>query len=350
VKAYATNAIGTTYSDAITFTTLPPPTLPTIQTTQVQNIKHDQIDGVGNITVLGDGLVTDYGFCYSTSNTMPTTSDSKASLGQTTQTGSFTVTVTGLQGSTKYYLRAYAINSMGTAYGSTVIEATTLDVPPVVTSGLVAYYTFDNQNCNEAQGYTQYNGIQQGNGSPVWATDIPGTSGKSLQTNDDVYYQIATSPFLNYTSQWSVSIWIKINKYNLLFGHYNNSTSSYYTRIGIGISNNNNVCALISSISSNGNWYLMNSSIGTHTFNIDVSSSLLNNQWHLLTVTRTSTGVYKMYIDATLFSQFTSIRTIETPSDPMNIARYFTGKMDNFRVYNRELSQTEITTIYNAKQ
>jgi hypothetical protein len=347
VKAYATNAIGTTYSDAITFNTLSPPTVATVQTTRTENIKHNQIDGVGNLTVLGDGLVTDHGFCYSTSNMTPTINDSKASLGQTTQTGNFTVTVSGLQASTKYYLRAYAVNSMGTAYGG-VVEATTTDAPPVVTSGLVAYYTFDGENCNEAQGKSEYNGVKQGNGNPVWSTDIPGISGKALQVSDDVYYQIPTSPFIDYKSEWSVSIWVKMSGSSLLFGHFNNSTSSYNTIIGIGI-NSSFVYGLISGISST-NWHLMNSSIGSHKFDIDVSETLLNNSWHLLTVTRTSSGLYKLYVDAVLLSQFTSTRTIENPNHPMNIARYFVGKMDNFRIYRRAISQSEIAEIHNAKQ
>ena len=346
-RAYATNAVGTTYAEAIAFATLPPPTVATVQSVRTENVRYNQIVGVGNLTVLGDGLVTDYGFCYSTGNATPTTDDTKQSLGQTTQTGEFTATLTGLQASTQYYLRAYAVNSMGTAYG-TVIDATTADAPPVVTSGLVAYYTFDNENCNEAQEKSEYNGIKQGNGNPVWSTDIPGISGKALQVSDDVYYQIPTSPFIDYKSEWSVSIWVKMSGSSLLFGHFNNSTSSYQTTIGIGI-NSSFVYGLISGISST-NWYLMNSSIGSHKFDIDVSETLLNNSWHLLTVTRTSSGLYKLYVDAVLLSQFTSTRTIENPNHPMNIARYFTGKMDNFRIYRRAISQSEIAEIYNAKQ
>ncbi|MDR1682053.1 MAG: carboxypeptidase regulatory-like domain-containing protein [Candidatus Symbiothrix sp.] len=257
VKAYAINSLGTSYSDAVTFTTLAPPTMATVQTLSAPNVGHNSIDATGNITVLGDGLVTDHGFCYSTSNATPTISDSKASKGQTTQTGQFTVTISQLQASTKYYIRAYATNSMGTAYG-TVIEATTTDAPPVVTSGLVAYYTFDNQNCNEAQGNTQYNGIQQGNGSPVWSTDIPNKSGRSLQLSNDAYFRIATAP-ITYLSQFSYSVWLKVNQDCVVF---------------TGYSTNN---AII---------------LGTG----------------------------------------------------------FVGKMDNLRFYKRELVQSEITEIYNAKQ
>jgi len=58
--------------------------------------------------------VTGRGICWSTSHN-PTTNDSHASSG--TGTGSFTVEMTGLTANTIYYVRAYAQNSAGTAYG-----------------------------------------------------------------------------------------------------------------------------------------------------------------------------------------------------------------------------------------
>jgi hypothetical protein len=330
VKAYATNAIGTTYSDAITFTTLPPPTLATVQTTRAENVKHNQIDGVGNLTLLGDGLVTDHGFCYSTSNAMPTISDSKASIGQTTQTGSFTVTATGLQASTKYYLRAYATNSMGTAYGG-VVEATTTDAPPVVTSGLVAYYTFDNSNCNESRGNTQYNGIQQGNGSPVWSTDIPNSSGKALQLNNDAYFQIPTAPINRFPSTYSYSIWLKTMVNCNVIDFIN--TSSYRATLNI---KSNKIMGSY--------WYAQQYEL----FNIDVSTLLLDGTWHLVTITKNQ-GNLKLYIDGSYLSTYSNSYS-GNDNYPMSIGNGFSGKVDNFRVYNRELTQSEITEIYNAKQ
>jgi hypothetical protein len=332
VRAYATNSVGTTYSDAITFATLAPPTLATVQTTRVENIKHNQIDGVGNLMVLGDGLVTNYGFCYSSSNATPTINDSKATLGQTTQLGGFSVTMTGLQTSTKYYMRAYATNSLGTAYG-TVVEATTTDAPPVVTSGLMAYYTFDNSSCNEAQGKTEYNGVKQGSGNPVWSTDVPGTSGKALQLSNDTYFQVATSP-ISFPAQYSYSIWLKTTVNSPVFmpqiavrGHY----------LGLVITNNQ--------VSSSAYWN--GYAYGT-PFNLDVSNLLLDANWHMLTVTRGS-GTLKMYIDGVYLSNHSNSNT-STTSYPLQLGNGFTGKMDNFRIYNRELTQAEVTEIFNAKQ
>ncbi|WP_183575408.1 NHL repeat-containing protein [Mucilaginibacter sp. X5P1] len=74
----------------------------------------------GVITNNGGADVTAAGVCYSSSNQTPTTSDSKTSDTPVTDpagTNSFTSTLTGLTAATTYYLRAYATNSAGTAYG-----------------------------------------------------------------------------------------------------------------------------------------------------------------------------------------------------------------------------------------
>jgi hypothetical protein len=327
VKAYATNAVGTAYSDVITLSTLPP-TIATVQTTRTQNAKHNQIDGVGNLTVLGGSLVTDYGFCYSTSNTMPATHDSKVSLGQTNQTGSFVVTVTGLNPSTKYYLRPYAVNSAGTAYGD-VVEATTADAPFVVTNGLVAYYTFDDENCDEAQGKTEYNGTKHGDGNPVWSTDIPGYKGKSLHLENNAYYTVQSIPVTNNYYEFTYSIWLKTV-------NVNNTVINFETTDNRG----------------NGIQISTDKYLQFISYNVaDVSDLLLDGNWHLLNISYNYYSYYYyyyLYIDG--IRKVFHIGQAITGTMDMFIGNGFIGKMDNLRIYNRVLTDAEITEIYNAKQ
>jgi hypothetical protein len=76
----------------------------------------------GNVTADGGADITARGICWSTSQT-PTISGNHTTDG--TGTGSFTSTMTGLTPNTTYYVRAYATNSEGTAYGE-VVSFTTL--------------------------------------------------------------------------------------------------------------------------------------------------------------------------------------------------------------------------------
>lgn len=74
----------------------------------------------GTITGLGSPAITDYGFVYSTTNPIPTLSDSHVSNGAATTIGDFAITLPGLTGGTTYYVRTYAINSSDTTYGNVV--------------------------------------------------------------------------------------------------------------------------------------------------------------------------------------------------------------------------------------
>lgn len=117
VRAYAENAEGVSYSNQMKFQTKGTPQLATVETGAVSNIQATQADVVGNITNLGNvASVIQYGHVWSTHDT-PTISDNKTSLGTTTIIGAYHSTLTGLAPNTIYYVRAYATNSVGTAYG-----------------------------------------------------------------------------------------------------------------------------------------------------------------------------------------------------------------------------------------
>ena len=77
----------------------------------------------GNVTDDGGSEVAERGICYSTSAN-PSISNKKIVCGS--GLGEFTCDLTDLEKNTKYYVRAYAINSIGISYGNE-IKFTTLD-------------------------------------------------------------------------------------------------------------------------------------------------------------------------------------------------------------------------------
>jgi hypothetical protein len=123
VAAYVKTAFGVHYGEVITFTTLAD--LITVSTNAITNITATSATGGGNVTSSGGATVTARGIAYGTSPN-PTIAGSTVSSGS--GTGSFTANMTGLQPGTTYYLRAYATNSAGTAYGEQV-SFTTLPPP-----------------------------------------------------------------------------------------------------------------------------------------------------------------------------------------------------------------------------
>ena len=106
-----------TTSELITlfFTESSSTTLPTVTTSTVSNTTSSTAICGGNVTNDGNATVTARGVCWSTSHN-PTVSNSHTTDGS--GTGSFTSSITGLSENTTYYVRAYATNSFGTAYGN----------------------------------------------------------------------------------------------------------------------------------------------------------------------------------------------------------------------------------------
>ena len=115
LRLYATNSVGTAYGQEYSFTT--GAELPSVTTLEVGDITTTTAVGSGEVTDDGGATVTLRGICWSTSHD-PTTSSSHVNSG--TGLGSFTCNMTGLTPNTLYYVRAYAHNSAGTAYGNEV--------------------------------------------------------------------------------------------------------------------------------------------------------------------------------------------------------------------------------------
>ncbi len=131
VRAYATNASGTSYGNEVIFATSA--SLPTLTTASISGITATGAVSGGNITNDGGAAVTARGVCWGTSQN-PTVSGSKTTDG--TGTGTFTSTITGLTPGVTYYVRAYATNSTGTAYGNQIELNTTAVAPTVTTSAI----------------------------------------------------------------------------------------------------------------------------------------------------------------------------------------------------------------------
>jgi len=103
------------------FAPVPPVVAPTVTTQSATNIAQTTCTGNGNITATGGANCTRRGFCYKTGTSGdPTVSDSVAYDDGNFGTGAFTKSITGLTPNTSYRVRAYAVNSAGTSYGTTV--------------------------------------------------------------------------------------------------------------------------------------------------------------------------------------------------------------------------------------
>jgi uncharacterized protein (TIGR02145 family) len=142
IRAYATNSEGTAYGNQVTLTTSAANTnanVPTIQTELI--VYNDGLTAIsgGNITADGGLAVTSRGVCWAIGTT-PTINNSISTDGS--GAGSFQSTLTGLQPGTSYFVRAYATNDAGTAYGITYSFTTNaLPIVNTVQYDNVTYYS-----------------------------------------------------------------------------------------------------------------------------------------------------------------------------------------------------------------
>jgi uncharacterized protein (TIGR02145 family) len=89
---------------------------PSLTTTAASSITQTTASSGGNITSDGGVAVIDRGVCWSTSANPTIALTTKTTDG--TGAGAFTSSITGLTSNTTYYVRAFATNSAGTAYGT----------------------------------------------------------------------------------------------------------------------------------------------------------------------------------------------------------------------------------------
>ncbi len=133
VRAYATNSVGTAYGEQFEFRTADG--LPTLRTDSVTSITATTATCGGEVLADGGFAVTARGVCWSTA-TQPTISNNHTT--DNIGLGPFASSLTGLEPATTYYVRAYATNPAGTAYGEQRTFTTQSGLPTVVTAAATA--------------------------------------------------------------------------------------------------------------------------------------------------------------------------------------------------------------------
>lgn len=105
-----------------------PPSPPVLTTSDANSITKTSAILTGNVTSQGTSSVTERGIVYSSTDTTPEIGETGVTKDTNgTGTGVFSETISSLQPDTKYYYRAYAVNSVGNGYGA-IKSFTTLGV------------------------------------------------------------------------------------------------------------------------------------------------------------------------------------------------------------------------------
>ncbi len=309
-----------------------------------------------SITNGGSSNITAKGICWSTSPNPTISLNTKTIDG--TGTSSFNSILSGLIPGTKYYIRAYATNSSGTVYS---IEITFTTTAVNLKTGLVAYYPF-NGNANDISGNNN-NGIVNG---ATLTTDRFGNNTSSYNfdyTGMDWtanLHQVINVPYnSNFNStKLSVSIWFNPRSYHFSNISTNDKQSRLIGRFQYGYNNPNGQAWTLDLNNNQLKVSILQASNTNNQNNISAASTILLNQWYHAVFTYDNSFL-KLYINGILVSQTATtidINILSSSGISIGSSNQANGywyesdsKIDDIGIWNRALSQDEITALYNGQ-
>ena len=287
-RAYATNALGTTYGPDSSFTTNAANVIPTVLTTATTNITVSSATVNANITSNGGDAVIASGIVYGTSPN-PTIGDLGVVDSTTTplvSIGTYSINPAGLTHTTKYYFRAYATNTVGTAYSAqdsftTAILINTLPYTQNFDGGAAGWTAAANGGDNPWELGTPAKTFMNGaySGSNAWVTKLVGpyssvANSDAVVVSPQIDLTSATNPVLRFKHKFDtdadpdydggvveISVnggpWTRLNSATGTGANFNTATSyAWYNNASglgtLGSNKFNGICSGYSSADGNG--------------------------------------------------------------------------------------------------
>jgi len=206
-----------------------------------------------------------------------------------------------------------------------------------LTDGLVAHYEFEG-NANDSSGNgnhgTEYGGVSYVDG-------VIGKAGSFDGVDDWIKINYNNNLAL---SEWTISTWIKVSDFpndgTVIIASNENDNNKY------------NYALILRDESISSQYETSNNEYDHKVY----GTSLNYNEWIYIVSTRTNLGVHKVYVNSVLENSSTwnntpslndSYLMIAKDFDSSNTIEYLNSKIDDLRIYNRALSESEIQELYN---
>ena len=246
-------------------------------------------------------------------------------------------THTGLTNDTTYYYVVTAVNDYGESGGSSEVNATPgTSQPP--TEGLVAYYPF-NGNANDESGNGNHGTVK----GATLTTDRFGNANSAYNFDGvDDWISLGDPSILQITSDLTITAWIFLEQGEVT-NHIFSRRSTNCGAIGYQIGHE-----------TNGLYFSSGNNVAVPS-NISVSE----NQWVFIAVVfNDALNTVDFYVDnQKLLGQ--DVVDLGNPANAdiqigqangCSLSTLFDGVIDDIRVYNHTLSETEIHALYNLSK
>ncbi len=214
-------------------------------------------------------------------------------------------------------------------------------------AGPVGYWKLDETSGTSAADSTGYGNTGTYVGSPTLNVAPPSAltfPSRAVTFNgSSQYVNVADSPSLNMTAAISISAWIEqTNTATAVVGHIfaksNSGAGDRQYTLEVGGSGNSNLISLNIRKNDDSTWYTARD-----------TSTISNGTWYHFVGTFDGSNV-RLYRNGVLVATTPYVGTInagtgKSASINSNTGYYFNGSIDDVRIYNRALSQAEITAL-----
>ncbi len=336
LRAYATNADGTSYGEEETFVTLTIPAV--VSTTNVTKITDKSALSGGNITSNGGDEISARGMVWSTTQN-PTIENYEGITSDGTGVGSWVSEIANLNPSTTYYIRAYATNSVGTSYGQ---EQSFTTFSQEIYQGLVAYYPFSG-NANDESGNENHGTVS----GATLTTNRFGHENNAYSFNaENQRIDIGNVVSFGRNDSYSISLWVKPT-----------SLQSSATILS-NLDENNDKRGIWAGISSNGEILLqLVNSTQAYKYIKTPAGAITANEWSMVTlIQKTDVNNIEIWVNnqmVEIIEESNSLGTNDYSSSSETLLGHSTvsttrliGTMDDVYIFNTALAQTEINQLY----
>lgn len=334
VRAFATNAKGTMYGDAVSFTTERAPVK--IGSFSVSSVTKNSAYLFAQVYETNGHTIAKAGFAYARNG-----SDDYTFVPCDIETDPirFRMDLTGLESETEYEVAAYVETSEGLFYSSDFNYFTTLAAPVNPTNGLYAYYTFEDNTTNTVSGAP--------NGSGINTTYVDGIQGGKALKFSSANSKFTVPEAMIAGDTYTVSFWVKGIGDGHLYSCVSSASWCEFTQ----------VLYMKNGFLKYARWW--NNESQMNKLSSFTHSTLSSAEWYLITITAQDKNL-KLYIDGEYLDNI----SINQDNGAKNTGLKFvlggnldseynldlnalTMSIDNLRIYNsRVLTAEEVKQIY----